>query len=446
MMIIAIRPSPQRRQLASVLVAFQIIRQHKHVVLVAGQQFLPEQVAQRHPHQPLVQMVPSSATTGATMRRGVPKILDVAQEQGALKQQQQQQQQQQTRQQFPKTKDDDHDEVDDVTLDFGFSRQLRPKTERGKSSKTTSDAEGCSTVKKGSKNASKECTSTTPPGSNNIDEDDTTPMPTASVGSGNNTPSPTPGPRTPVPTTTTSPPSLAEGTLPPTNESPGTVDDEPTTVPTQTFGPTVIPTKTIQPTQTFPPTTESPGSVEDEPTVMPTETPTQTFAPTIMPTDTSQPTQRDFPTFLPTTSIEAKGDCCNETSVNFDSSGNPYGVFVGVVNDAFGYSIKISYSPGGIKTQYPELECGHDTLLQPIVKPGELVWVEILDEPVGDCEAHGNVSLTFQVMAGKNRTEGVWAYLWDNFPSTDQADMNFVCPDPIPCPSTLAPTIPSPGG
>lgn len=184
-----------------------------------------------------------------------------------------------------------------------------------------------------------------------------------------------------------------------------------------------------------------------------------TCAPTLSPSPTTLPTA--FPTTLSTESPtpgprtpaptpqgpESKAECCDKASITFDGEGNPFGMFMGVELEV-GFSIEINYSAGGVKARYPSLECGHINLLPVTIAPQVLMWMEIIDQGIDNCSEEGNVTMTFQGDPGESLIEGSWRWKWTSITgNTEIADMNFICPNPIPCeedpggnPPTPAPT------
>lgn len=84
-----------------------------------------------------------------------------------------------------------------------------------------------------------------------------------------------------------------------------------------------------------------------------------------------EPTTSPEPTMAPTSSPTLSpsgtdpGLRCNDGSILFDPSGNPYGVFIGKFVDQSNivptYSVEITYSSSGVTAVYPEHNCGQTT-------------------------------------------------------------------------------------
>jgi hypothetical protein len=121
---------------------------------------------------------------------------------------------------------------------------------------------------------------------------------------------------------------------------------------------------------------------------------------------------------------DGDGNCsrCCELPVGFDSAGNRFGVFTGIlIQESERYIVTMTYSSAGMVTDYPALSCGHKSPMPvTVAAKGQLEWTEQLDYGSEGCLDGGNVTLT-------QKSENEWDYRWEGSDGVLDGPATFQC-------------------
>lgn len=96
-------------------------------------------------------------------------------------------------------------------------------------------------------------------------------------------------------------------------------------------------------------------------------------------------------------------------------------MFAGIVdqNNQGSYNVTINYSPDGIITTYPQLDCGNNVPIEPsLVAEGRLEWTERI-EFGRNCIDRGRVTLA--------RNGDEWNFLWERGSIRVNGPLAFEC-------------------